>query len=245
MLNTSVETYPNVLSATAVIGDSVGVVNRAGGNLNRIEELMLGRELAEGWIQKGVSSLYAEGLYAQSNKDLCRRFIQKIFNEGELPLISEFMAPDVVNHDITDSFGDTEPLQAHKIGWTADLVYLYRHAFPDLVVEIQDQIAEGDQVVTRLRVRGTHKNALMAIAASGRKIDIAAIRIDRMADGKIVESWSHFDVMGMLHQIGALPEINRRPQQVAPVSYETVTGSKLPVPEWNPAPTLPQPAFIS
>jgi predicted ester cyclase len=242
MFNTSVETYPNVLSATAVIGDSV--VNRADGNLSRIEELMLGRELAESWIQKGVSSLYAEGLYAQSNKDLCRRFIQKIFNEGELPLIRDFMSPDVVNHEVTDSFGDTGGLQAHNIEWMTGLIYLYRHAFPDVHVEIQDQIAEGDRVVTRLRMRGTHKNALMAIAASGRKIDIAGIRVDRLAGGKIVESWSHFDVLGMLHQIGALPELNRRPQQVAPVSYETATGSKLPVPEWNPTSTLP-PEFVS
>lgn len=225
MFNTSVETYPNVSSATAVIDDSV--VNRPDGNFSRINELMLGRELAESWIQKGVSSLYAEGLYAQSNKDLCRRFIQKIFNEGELLLIKDFMSPDVVNHEVTDSFGDTEPLQARNIQWMADLVYLYRRAFPDLHVEIQDQIAEGDRVVTRLRVQGTHKNPLMAIAASGRKIDVTSIRIDRMAGGKIVESWSHFDVLGMLHQIGALPELNRRPQ------------------EWSLAPVLPQPAFVS
>lgn len=209
MVNTSVETHPNVLSATAVIGDSI--VNRTGKNPSRIEELMLGRELAESWIQKGVSSLYAEGVHAQSNKDLCRRFVQTVFNEGELPLISDFMSPDAVNHDVSDSFGDSEPRQAHSTEWTADLVYLYRRAFPDLFVEIQDQIAEGDQVVTRLRMRGTHKNALMTIAASGRKIDVAGIRIDRMADGKIVESWSHFDMMGILHQIGALPKLNRRP----------------------------------
>jgi predicted ester cyclase len=206
MLNTSVETYPNVQSATAVVG-------------SRFEELILTRELAESWIQKGVSSLYAEGLYAQSNKDHCRRFIQKMFNEGELSLIREFMSPDVVNHEVADSLGDAQPLQAQNIEWAADLIYLYRHAFPDLLVEIQDQIAEGDRVVTRLRVRGTHKNALMAIAASGRKIDIAGIRIDRMAGGMIVECWSHFDMIGMLHQIGALPELNRRPQtQVAAVS---------------------------
>jgi predicted ester cyclase len=228
MLNTSVETYPNVLSATAVIGDSI-VNNRAGGNLSRIEELMLGRELAESWIQKGVSSLYAEGLYAQSNKDHCRRFIQTIFNEGELSLIREFMSPDVVNHEVTDSLGDAQPLQAHNLDWTTELVYLYRHAFPDLLVEIQDQIAEGDQVVTRLRIRGTHKNALMAIAASGRKIDIACIRIDRLTGGKIVESWSHFDMIGLLHQIGALPELNRRPQPLRQVA----------------AVSLPQPAFVS
>lgn len=236
MFNTSVETYPNVLSATALIGDSV--IDNAVGNLSRVKELLLGRELAESWIQKGVSSLNAEGLHVQSNKNLCRRFIQKIFNEGELLLIKDFMSPDVVNHEVTDSFGDTEPLQARNIQWMADLVYLYRHAFPDLHVEILDQIAEGDQVVTRLRVQGTHRNALMAIAASGRKIDIVSIRVDRMAGGKIVESWTHSDVLGMLHQLGALPELNRKPQPMAPVYSETATSSRLPVTEWDLAPAI-------
>ncbi len=222
MLNTSVETCPDILSIPAVVDD--GIINRTGGSPSRIEELRLERELAESWIHKGVSSLYAEGLHAQSNKDLSRCFIQKIFNEGELSRIGDFMSPDVVNHEVTDSFGDTAPLRPHNLEWMTDLVYFYRYAFPDLHIEIQDQIAEGDQVVTRLRLRGTHKNALMTIAASGRKIDVAGIRIDRMAAGKIVESWSYFDMMALLHQLGALPEINR--QRVAAVS-------------------LPQPALVS
>ena len=205
MFTTIVETHPNVLSATAVIGDSV--VNRAEGN-----------------------------------KALCRRFIQKIFNEGELSLIWELMSPDVVNHELADSLGDSEP-QGHSREWAADLISLYRHAFPNLRVEIQDQIAEGDRVVTCLRIRGTQENALMAIAASGREIDIAGIRVDRIFSGKIVESWFHLDALGMLRQLDALPALNRLPQKLAPVFHDTPPGSGLPVAGWNPAPALPQPAL--
>ena len=179
---------------------------------------------------------------AESSKDLCRRFIQKIVNEGELSLIGDFMSPDVVNHELVDSFGDSELPRGHSIEWMADLVFLYRRAFPDLRVEIQDQISEGDRVVTCLRMQGTQKNALMTIAASGRKIDIAGIRVDRVAGGKIVESWSHFDVLGMLRQLDALSTLKGWPQQVAPVSHEAFPESRLPVAGWNPAAALPQAA---
>lgn len=190
-------------------------------------------------------SLYAEGLYAESNKDLSRRFIQKIVNEGELSLIGDFMSPDVVNHELADSFGAGELPQGHDIKWMADLVYLYRHAFPDLRIEVQDQIAEDDRVVTCLRMRGTQKNALMTIAANGRKIDIAGIHVDRMAGGKIVESWTHLDALGMLRQLDALPALNRRPQKVALVSDETAPKARVPMAEKNPVPALPQSAWVS
>jgi predicted ester cyclase len=201
------EIHPNVLSANAVIGNSI--VNRAG-----------------------------------SNKGHCRRFIEKIFNEGELSQIWDFMSPDVVNHELADSLGDDEP-EGRNIEWMVDLIHLYRYAFPDLHLEIQDQIAEGDRVVTCLRMQGTHKNALMTIAASGRKIDLAGIRVDRMVDGKIVESWFHLDALGMLRQLNAMPVLNRRPQ-VAPVSHDTAPGSGLPFAGWTPfVPSLPQSASVN
>src|SRR5215210_207948 len=84
----TVETHPNVLSAAALIGDD--------------------------WIQEGLPSRYAEGLYPESNKDLCRRLIQKVFNEGEVSLIRDFMSPDAVNHELGDSVGG-EPPQGHNI----------------------------------------------------------------------------------------------------------------------------------
>lgn len=211
MLNFTVETHPNVLSAAVVLGD----------NLN------------------------SEALYTESNKDLCRRFIQKIFNEGELSLLGDFMSPHVVNHELDDAFGEGGPAQGHNLKWMEDLVYFYRHAFPDLRYEIQDQIAEGDRVVTCLRMRGTQKNALMTIAPSGRRIDIAGIRVDRIVGGKIVESWAHLDALGMLRQLNALPPLNRWPQKLAPVSYETAPGARLPGAGWNPVPALPQSVWVS
>lgn len=211
MLNITVETHPNILSAAVVLGDN----------------------------------LYSEALHAESNKDLCRSFIQKIFNEGELSLLGDFMSPHVVNHELADAFGEeARPPQGHNLQWMADLIFLYRHAFPDLRFDIEDQIAEGDRVVTCLRMRGTQQNTLMTIAPGGRKVDIAGIRVDRIAGGRIVESWAHLDALGMLRQLDALPPLNRWPQNLAPVSYETAPGTSQNV-AWSSLPVLPQPAFVS
>ena len=97
-------------------------------------------------------------------------------------------------------------------------------------------------MVTCLRMQGTQKNALMTIAPSGRKIDIACIRVDRMAGGKIVESWVHLDALGMLRQLHALTPLNRLPQKLAPVSYETAPGARVPA---YPVPAPPQSAWVS
>src|SRR4029078_895689 len=119
---------------------------------------------------------------AAGNKAICRRFVKKSFNGGRLLFIGAFMSPEVVSHELADSLGDSEP-QGHGREWMADLLSLYRHAFSNLPFGVPDQSAGGDRVVTCLRMRGTQENALMAIAASGRKIDIAGILVDRMVSG--------------------------------------------------------------
>jgi predicted ester cyclase len=143
-------------------------------------------------------------MYAEDNKAICRRFIQKIFNEGELSLLRDFMTPDAVNHELQNSLGPGPLPQGSHPHWMAELIDLYRYAFPDLHFEIQSQIAEGDRVVTSLRMRGTHENPLMTIKPSGRKVDVTGIRIDRFAGGKIAESWYHFDALTMLRQLDAV-----------------------------------------
>ncbi|HYH47582.1 MAG TPA: ester cyclase [Thermoanaerobaculia bacterium] len=210
MSNAAVETYP-IISATALIGGNI--VHRPG---------------------EGPAEIVPQPGLPAGNKDLCRRFVQKILNEGELSLIGDFMSPGVVNHEVADSLGDTQARQGHGIKWMTELVYLYRRAFPDLRFEILDQIAEGDRVVTSLRMRGTQEGFLMTIAPSGREIDVAGIRIDRVIGGRIVESWFHVDSLGMLRQLDALPLLNRRPQ-AAPVSRETAPGQGLPAAAWKPA----------
>ena len=147
-------------------------------------------------------------MYRDNNKAICRRFIQQIFNEGKLSSIRDFISADSRHHEL----GDWSVPSGRSVEWFADMVHLYRVAFPDLRIEIQDQIAEKDRVVTCVRMQGTQKGRLLGIGLSGKAVDVTGIRIDRLAKGKITESWFHWDSLGMLQQIGALPELARNPQ---------------------------------
>lgn len=81
----------------------------------------------------------------------------------------------------------------------------YRNAFPDARSTVEDQVAEGDRVVTRWRARGTHLGQLGPIAATGREFVMDGITIERVAGGKIAEVWVARDELGLLSRLGALP----------------------------------------
>jgi predicted ester cyclase len=78
-------------------------------------------------------------------------------------------------------------------------------AFTGSTSTVEDMIAEGDKVVSRLTFRGTHTGEIMGIPPTGKSVMISEIIIDRLADGKIVESWRLFDQMGMMQQMGLIP----------------------------------------
>lgn len=163
-------------------------------------------------------------MYLENNKTTCRRFIQQIFNEGDLSSFRDFVSTDSLHHELDDM---SVPA-GRSSEWYADMIHLYRLAFPDLRIEVQDQIAENDQVVTSLRIQGTQKGPLLGIGVSGKTVDVTGIRVDRLAEGKITESWFHWDALGMLRQINALPELARNPQ-TAPWAKKT-TSMPVPVP---------------
>jgi predicted ester cyclase len=82
---------------------------------------------------------------------------------------------------------------------------MYRTAFPNIHVTIEDQIAEGDKVVTRWTGHGTHQGELMGIPPTNKAVTVTGIAIDRIVAGKIVEHWENFDQLGMLVQLGVVP----------------------------------------
>jgi steroid delta-isomerase-like uncharacterized protein len=146
-------------------------------------------------------------MHREQNKATCRRFIQQVFNEGDLSSIRDFVSPDSLHHEL-----DEEAVPAGgSPEWFAEMIHLYRLAFPDLRLQVQNQIAESDQVVTCLRMQGTQTGPLLGIRASGKAVDLTGFRVDRLAEGKITESWFHWDGLRMLRQIGALPDLARNP----------------------------------
>jgi len=166
------------------------------------------------------------------NKATSRRFVQQIFNDGELSRIRDFVASDAWNHELGEKL--TRPGRSPER--YADFISLYRDAFPDLRVEIQDQVAENDRVVTSLRLKGTQKNPLLGVPSRGKSMEVDGIRIDRFVGDKIAESWFQWDSVGMLRQLGALP--NLRKSETAPTAAKPApapANSNLPVPEATPA----------
>jgi predicted ester cyclase len=138
----------------------------------------------------------------EENKALARREIEEIFNaKGNLDAAAEeIYAPNYMSHQPAGN-EDLRGLEAIK-QFAAGL----RRAFPDLQITIEDQIAEGDKVVTRLSSRGTHRGELWGIAPTGREAEVSSVSTNRIEGGKIVEHWTCADRLGMMQQLGVIEQ---------------------------------------
>ena len=136
---------------------------------------------------------------AQENKAVVRRMLDELFNKGNLDLTEELLAPDFVEHD------PSMPEDLHGLEAFKPYVGGYRSAFPDIHIEVEDQVAEGDRVATRWTGTGTHEGELMGNPPTGNRVEVAGMVISRISGGKIAESWSNYDVMGMMQQLGVIP----------------------------------------
>lgn len=136
---------------------------------------------------------------SESNKATARRVFEA-WESGDLDALDEVVAADSVDHDPYNPNG-RDGLEGFK-----RTIAMYREAFPDVRFTIEDQVAEGDKVVTRWTARGTHEGELMGFAATGTQSELTGIGIDRFEDGKIVEVWGNWDTLAMMQNIGAIPE---------------------------------------
>jgi steroid delta-isomerase-like uncharacterized protein len=139
-------------------------------------------------------------MLTETNKAVSSRFLEEVFNKGKLNVLDEILAKDHVN----SGPGTLPGLPTGPEG-AKQLVTVYRNAFPDVHFTIDDQIAEGDKVVTRWTGHGTHKGELLGIPATGKSSTVTGIAVDRLVNGKIVESWGIFDQFGMMQQLGVIP----------------------------------------
>jgi steroid delta-isomerase-like uncharacterized protein len=133
-----------------------------------------------------------------ADKKAAARAVFEVWSTGELERLDDLVARDVVHHDPYDPNGE------HGLDGMKRTIELNRGAFPDMDFEIEDQIAEGDKVVTRWRSQMTHLGELGGASPSGNRVTISGITIDRFEDGKIVEAWRSMDTLGLLRGIGAL-----------------------------------------
>jgi steroid delta-isomerase-like uncharacterized protein len=135
---------------------------------------------------------------SEANKALVRRMANEVMNNGNLRVVDEIIAPNAVNHSNPPGF------PAGTAG-VKQMVTMYRSAFPDMRITIEDLVAEGDKVVARWSATGTHRGELMGIPATGKRVTVTGIEINRIAGGKIAEHWEIFDQLSMMQQLGVVP----------------------------------------
>jgi steroid delta-isomerase-like uncharacterized protein len=143
--------------------------------------------------RKGASSMSAE-----ETKAIVRRF-WGVWEEGNIDLVDELLAPDYTNH--TPATPD-QPIGPEGI---KGVVAMFRSAMPDLRVVVEDMIAEGDKVAVRYTLEGTHEGELFGVPPTGRQLSIKSISVERVSNGKIREHWRVTDTLDMMQQLGVIP----------------------------------------
>ena len=132
---------------------------------------------------------------SEDNKSIARRVANDIISGGNLALADTIYASNYVYHGAGG-------LELRGPEGAKQLIGIYRTAFPDVVMTIDDLIAEGDKVVTRWTARGTHRGDLSGTAPTGRAVTVKGIIVSRFENGQIVEDVESFDELSMLQQIG-------------------------------------------
>ena len=131
----------------------------------------------------------------EQNKAVVTRFNRECIEQGRLESFRELLAEDVINHAAPVGTPRGPESMIHF------LQNVLRVAFPDLKVEILEQVAERDLVTTRKRIRGTHAGAIMGVPATGKIVDIAVIDMVRLRDGRYAEHWGISNLPEVLGQL--------------------------------------------
>ena len=148
-------------------------------------------------------SVETEGASAQAGiGEQSRRVLEQSLNEGKFELIDELVAPDAVGHDPSLP-ARLRALRGPQL--QRSIAEMYRGAFPDVRIVIDEVIEAGDNVALRWHAEGTHKGELEGLAPTGARATVTGISIDHWQDGKIVETWTEWDNLGLARQIGAAP----------------------------------------
>jgi steroid delta-isomerase-like uncharacterized protein len=132
-------------------------------------------------------------------KAVVRRFVQNVQNDGNIEAASEFIAEDVIDHSLP-------PEMPPGLEGAKRMFEMLRQAFPDHDAVVHEMVAEGDLVATRKSFTGTHLGDFMGIRPTGRKVTMEVIDFVRVRDRKIVEHWNIVDQLGLMRQLGAMPE---------------------------------------
>ena len=135
----------------------------------------------------------------EDNKAVVRRWIETFNNPYTPQTEVDVLTPGYVAH----APGLPGPLDLEA--WS-QFTATFVEAFPDLRLTVEDIFSEGDMVAARVAFRGTHRGEFQGIPPTGKEVAFSSIEIDRMVDGKVAEHWFEMDLLGLMQQLGAIPE---------------------------------------
>ncbi len=138
----------------------------------------------------------------EENKAIARRFaevLQEFFRTGDADLMDSVLAENVVQHI------SGQPPEAQSLEGFKQLLPALPKAFPDVLFEVEDLVAEGDKVAFRLIWTATHRGEFFGIPPTGTRARVTEMHMFRIADGKVVERWGEWDALGLMQQLGAAP----------------------------------------
>ena len=138
-----------------------------------------------------------------ANRAIGRRVLLELWGEGKLELADQLYAPNYIDH----AGSGPEPSRVIGPDGLKQAVTLFRTAFPDLTYTVEDEMAEGDLVLTRFAARGTNTGPFLGHPPTGRVVTYPGFDMNRIERGKIVESWVSYDALGLLQQLGLVPPV--------------------------------------
>ena len=137
---------------------------------------------------------------SEENKALVRRWFDEVWNKGRADVIEELFDENGIAHGLSDD--PANPIKGPRD--YRPFYEIFRQAFPNIIIVVEDMVAEGDKVAARCSVRGRHEGEFLGRAATQSPVEITGITIVRIDNGKIVEAWNNFDFMTLHRQVGLL-----------------------------------------
>jgi steroid delta-isomerase-like uncharacterized protein len=138
-------------------------------------------------------------MLTQTNKETVRRFLSTVIGPRDSGAADDVLAADYTVHMV----GMPEPVRGRD-AWK-ELIGNYFQAFPDLAVEIEDEVVEDDRVAMRLVWSGTHRAEFLGVPATGRRVRVQSSVFFRVVDERVETEWHQDDMLGLLQQLGAVP----------------------------------------
>jgi predicted ester cyclase len=132
----------------------------------------------------------------EENKRLARRFPGEVASKGNVSLIDEICAADIVDHSPLGEVRGRDDLKAQ--------LESLRTAFGDFSATLEDAVAEGDTVAMRVTLRGVHDGEFMGVEPTGTEVEVANVVFSRIEDGLIAERWVQPDMLGLMQQLGVI-----------------------------------------